>query len=73
MIERVARAIMPWAWENGRPSLEGERIASLIKARAAIKIMREPTAEMKQAVAADWGRKTWRQYQAMIDSILDDD
>ena len=26
----------------------------------------EPTEEMKQAVAADWGRRTWEQYAAVI-------
>lgn len=54
MVERVARAIDPNAWEEGAHWYAFERKwrrgKSLHAARAAIEAMREPTYSMKQAV-----------------------
>ena len=33
-----------------------------------IEALREPTEEMRRVVAVDWGRRTWHQFQAVIDA-----
>lgn len=66
MIERVARAICAESCENYE-MLPGIHNAV---ARAAIEAMREPSAAMQQAVAAQWGHRTWSQYNDLIDAAL---
>lgn len=65
MIERVAKAI-------SRSQVETERMwqSFLPEASAAIEAMREPTEKMQQVVAAQWGRRTWAQYEEVIDAAL---
>lgn len=60
MIEKVARALDPEAWENDPDAdyplahrrIADRRAGSLENARAAIKAMREPTKRMRMAACA---------------------
>lgn len=75
MIERVARAIWNIRREDeDRCDMEledmGEDHPVWSEARAAIEAMREPTVEMKQVVSANWGRRTWSEYNDVIDAAL---
>ena len=66
MIERVARAIddcPEWPAKTYRKRL----------ARAAVEAMREPTDAMRNAVASNWGSRTWREYGEVIDAALKED
>lgn len=58
----------PWA---PAPS---EEVAALKeendRLRAIISRIQTPTAEMRRLVAADWGRRTWRQYAEVIAEAL---
>ena len=66
MIEKVATAILAMTPAGyGMTQAEANGYA-----RAAIKAMREPTQEMQQVVAAQWGRRTWAQYDEVIDAAL---
>lgn len=74
MIERVARAIYekrngqgcrPWSIQTN-----SHKRAYLDDARAAIEAMREPTPKMVHVVAANWGRRTWSEYNEVIDAAL---
>ncbi len=75
MVEKVARAMV--AADSGpegstlfaihlREFGDGYRSA----ARAAIEAMREPSVAMQQVVSAQWGRRTWAQYDEVIDAAL---
>ncbi len=73
MVERVAKAI--WIARNqGEPQisyddfLPSQKDGECKLARAAILAMREPTAAMRIAVGANWGRRTWAEYQTVIDA-----
>ena len=85
MIERVARALEPFAWSelaesNWKPgALIEARCATLAKARAAVEAMREPTLGMLSASAAKMTMEDdcWsadelseRYWNAMIDAAL---
>jgi hypothetical protein len=71
MVERVARAIEPEAWDpDGFDRLPRpmKRARSLQRARAAIRAMRAPTTEMRMAAQPYPKRESaWR---AMIDEAL---
>lgn len=41
-----------------------------LRAIAAIKAMRDPTDEMRAAVAENWGRRTWAEFGKVIDAAL---
>lgn len=75
MVEKVARAIDPFAWKN-QPKMPRRCEASLSSARAAIEAMREPTDEMEAAAYAhdDSGAQLSCAYDeiytAMIDAAL---
>lgn len=62
MIERVAACI-----KGGSVFSQEDRLDI---ARAAIEAMREPTPAMQQAVAKNWGRRTWAEYSEVIDAAL---
>lgn len=67
MIERVARAIE----DNIAAGLpDGVKVDYHYAAVVAIEAMREPTKDMIYAVAANWGRRTWREYEQVIDAAL---
>lgn len=70
MVERVAKAINPGAW-NGRNDLMGLykslREESLRQARAAIAAMREPSADILNAADA-WGDVDG--YHRIVDAAL---
>lgn len=82
MIERVARAMLYRQIKaNGVLKTEAE-INSYVDgcwqdceedARTAIEAMREPTDAMRNAVAANWGSRTWREYGEVIDAALNED
>jgi hypothetical protein len=80
IVERVAKAINPYAWNDVWPeSRKGEREPlkgrAMYAARAAIEAMRSPTEAMERAGlrentiqgAAIWATPSW---QAMIDVAL---
>lgn len=82
MIERVARAIYASEGNRVKPA-GGEWRATTLDdedqeyrdlyyeyARAAIEAMREPTVEMQRVVSANWGRRTWSEYNDVIDAAL---
>lgn len=69
MIERVARALDQFAWSQSA-GMERRRADSLFLASAAIEAMRDPTPAMQQAVAKNWGRRTWAEYSEVIDAAL---
>lgn len=86
MIERVARALAPLAWAtlglSDTLANQATRTASLRRARAAIKAMREPTEAMRQCgVHGQWSGviegipederdAATSLWQAMIDAAL---
>ena len=63
MLEKAARAMCVVA---GHDDWE----AMLPLARAAVGSMAEPSAGMRQAVAAQWGRKTWMCYGEIMAEAL---
>jgi hypothetical protein len=67
MIERVGAALRDCeaSFDGTIPWLEHA-------ARAAIAAMREPTDKMRAVNGANWGRRTWSEYQAMIDAALEE-
>ena len=80
MIEKVARAICwrqhNWSAEQGYDIWDelgnGDRSGYMDDARTAIEKLREPTNEMRVCVDANWGRRTWAEYNAMIDAALNE-
>ena len=46
---------------------DAERIGS---ARAILELMREPTHAMQLVVSKNWGRRTWSEYNDVIDAAL---
>lgn len=83
MIERVARAMcerdgFKWFADSVHGTGNGEepeqqREYWCDKAVAAIEALREPTDAMRNAVAANWGSRTWREYGEVIDAALKED
>lgn len=83
-IEEVARAIATAQWaligdEGFNPTdaydltNNNGRFLFDEMARSAIMAMKEPSQEMQQAVAAQWGRRTWSQYEEVIDAALSEE
>lgn len=83
MVERVARAIATAKWKlDGVDGFNPDDAYDLTNnngrwvfdemARAAIAAMKAPSQPMQQAVAAQWGRRTWSQYEEVIDAALAD-
>lgn len=83
MIERVAMAILKRRFYDCEPEVYNNDVNEFAwkldpdhiidahdEARAAIEAMREPSEEMKRAVAAQWGHRTWSQYGEAIDAAL---
>lgn len=74
-IEQVARALAVERWGDAdeynslAPALRNWEVC-IDEAKAAIEAMREPTDNMRAAVAAQWGRKTWGYYNDVIDAAL---
>lgn len=69
MIERVAMAIDPFAWSQEH-GMQVRRENSLMQAHDAIEAMRVPTATMQIVVSANWGRRTWSEYNDVINAAL---
>jgi hypothetical protein len=64
MIEAVARAIDPWAWDARGE--EYRRIVIIPKAERAIAAMREPSAEMVEALRLELGDDSWSNYDLTL-------
>jgi len=76
MIERVALAMIEKSKARraginliNRVMMDGDEDFMAL-ARAAIAAMREPTPNMVHVVAANWGRRTWSEYNEVIDAAL---
>jgi len=72
MIERVAQRMAatefdPALWDE---SEEWFKDVWRTRARAAVEAMREPTPRMVAVVSANWGRRTWAEYNDVIDAAL---
>lgn len=80
MVERVAKAMRAAGqeWQAGfarnHPSaaaIVGPTATPVeVYARAAIEAMRVPTPAMQRVVSAQWGHRTWSQYDEVIDAAL---
>lgn len=44
-------------------------VVGLAAYRAVLEHLRDPSPQVKALVAANWGRRTWAEYQALIDGI----
>ena len=77
MINNVAKAM--WTKANEDPirrrvgiSFENDPLREwwIGQASVAIETMRKPTAEMQRVVSANWGRRTWSEYDEVIAAAI---
>ena len=72
--EVIAQAISETTldWEDEDPevwevhTIQADAILAALDAAGLAVVPKEPTPEMRRVVAADWGRKTWRQFAEVL-------
>ena len=78
MIEKMARAICEaQALDPDMKCYDGDDGTWTLweefqtQAKASLECLKEPTDGMKQVVSANWGRRTWSDYQDVINAALE--
>jgi len=73
MKRKMARALFEeWNGVGRWDSIgDAERIRWDFMALAALKEMKEPTRKMVNVVSANWGRRTWAEFNEVIDAAID--
>ena len=66
-VDRIAKAMCGLGWNDASDQI---RNVWRGKARTALRTLREPSNMMRCWLGAHWGRKTWAEFQNMIDLIL---
>lgn len=67
MIDKIIRAMQDTGLIDGMSMEDADTLAT-----AALEAMRDPSVAMKTSVSANWGRRTWADYDTMIDAALNE-
>lgn len=67
MIDLIIRSMQDTGLIEGMSDEDVDTIA-----KAALEALREPSVAMKTSVSANWGRRTWADYDTMIYAALNE-
>lgn len=67
MISKIMRSMRDTGLLDGMSDEDVDTLAT-----AALEALREPSVAMKTSVSANWGRRTWADYDTMIDAALNE-